>query len=73
MKHLLIRESDNTQTVSSQVCIPRLIMLPPLISIMNCPITLNYQLRFKAIEIRNVIAKLMLPSKFESHQLSVSK
>ena len=48
-------------------------MLPPLISLMNCSITLNYQLRFVAIEIRNIIAELMLPPKFESHQLPVSK
>lgn len=48
-------------------------MLPPLISFMNCSITLNYQLRFVAIEIRNIITKLMLSPEFESHHLSITK
>jgi hypothetical protein len=48
-------------------------MMPLLIWFVRGSIALNDQLRIATIKVRDVIAKLMLPSEFEPDQLTISK
>jgi hypothetical protein len=50
-----------------------LIMLPTFVRSMDGTIAFDHKVSFAAIEVRNVIAELMLPPEFESEDLSIPK
>ncbi len=45
--------------------------MPSFVLFMDSPIALDHKVGFVAIEVDNVIAKLMLPSEFESKESSI--
>ena len=47
--------------------------MPLLIRFVHRPIALNYELGLVAVEVSNVVAKLVLPPEFESEQLTVAQ
>ena len=57
----------------THVGISNSIMMPVLIASMDLAVTLNNKVCFTTIEISKIIAKLMLPSEFESEQLAISQ
>src|SRR5207247_270848 len=73
IENLLICETQYAQTLTNQVCVAILIVMPLLVWTVHRPITLDYKTSFVTIEIRYVIAKLMLASEFESKDLTISK
>jgi hypothetical protein len=66
VQNLIVPESHYPNTLISHVPVSILIVMPGFIPVMRRTITLDHQLCLSAIEIRDIIAELMLSSEFES-------
>ena len=68
-----IGEAQNSQSLRNHVRIAVLIVMPSLIVFMHWAITFDDQLSLVTIEVGDITAELVLSSKLEPEQLTISK
>jgi len=68
-----IGKAQNSQSLRNHVSIAVLIVMPSLIVSMYRTVTFDYQLSLMTIEVHDIISELMLSSKLQPEQLTISE
>jgi hypothetical protein len=68
-----VGKAQHSQSLRNHVSIAVLIVMPLLIVFMYRAVTFDYQLSLVTIEVHNIISELMLSSKLEPEQLTISE